>query len=193
MNIVVRKKSVNSNTSVAKNIRNNIILHINQFRKAFSSLSFEEKEEVCKTLKKTGISINLYENPTPVAVAIVKIMTDNGIKFLSVVRGTSPYVGEYCLPGGYIDKMENAQMAAARELFEETGLDLPVSGFSIIDSKVSHRNTILIFCEYEHVIHESEINWDFVNDETLQLSIGDRNTDYCFRTHQEIIEDYELE
>ena len=190
MNVFVVKNRRSLNMVNA--IKNQLSLHINQFRKSFVNLSFEEKENVCKTLKKTGIEINLYENPTPIAVAIVKVMTTQGLKFLTVVRGLSPCVGEYCLPGGYVDKMENAQMAAARELFEETGLDLIVSNFRLIDSKISNRNTMLIFCEYIHTLQEQDIDWTFKSEETLRLSLGDKNTQYCFKTHQEIIEAYDI-
>lgn len=41
---------------------------------------------------------------------------------LCVRRAIPPGVGQLALPGGYIDHSETWQRAAARELFEETGL-----------------------------------------------------------------------
>lgn len=168
--------------------KNYLPLHISQFKKAFLDLPFEEKENICKSLKKVGVEINLYENPTPVSVAVVRVNTTQGIKVVIVKRGLSPFAGEYCLPCGYVDKMENAQMAAARELFEETGIDLAVADFTIIDSKISTRNTILLFCLYKHILEENEIDFNFKNEETLELSLGDKSTNYCFKTHNEVIE-----
>lgn len=190
MSTVITKK--NKFSSMASLLKGNIYLHIYQFRNAFISLSFDEKEIICKTLKSKGLEINLYENPTPVCVAIVRVMTDKGIKILTVTRGSNPCIGQYCLPGGYVDKMENAQMGAARELYEETGLDLAVSDFTIIDSKISERNTIMLFCIYNHVLTESDIDFNFRSKETLNVSLGDEHTAYCFRTHQEIVNTYFL-
>lgn len=188
MKIVVLKKK--NAINVVNMMKKQLGLHVNQFKKAFKSLNFEEQEELCKSLKKDGIEINLYRNPTPVAVAIVKVQTSDGIKILTVTRGIAPCVGEYCLPGGYVDTLENAQMAAARELYEETGLDLAVDDFTLIDSKVSQRNTILLFCEYNYVLSEDDIDWSFKTEETLELSLGDGSTQYCFNTHSDIMHRY---
>lgn len=59
-----------------------------------------------------------YVNPTPVAVCLLPV--DGGL--LCVRRAIEPKVGHLALPGGYIDRAETWQRAAARELFEETGL-----------------------------------------------------------------------
>ncbi|HEY1188752.1 MAG TPA: NUDIX domain-containing protein [Gemmata sp.] len=59
-----------------------------------------------------------YLNPTPVAVCLLPV--DGGL--LCVRRAIPPAVGQLALPGGYIDLAETWQGAAARELFEETGL-----------------------------------------------------------------------
>lgn len=187
MKVLAKKKHPKTMMNL---IRSQMAVHINQFKRAFKNLSFEQQEELCKSLKKEGIEINLYHNPTPVAVAIVKVMTNEGIKILTVTRGLPPCIGELCLPGGYVDSYENAQMAAARELFEETGLDLAVNDFTIVDSKVSQRNTILIFCEYNYVLNEVDIDWSFKNEETLDLSLGNGSTNYCFNTHNDIMYRY---
>ena len=85
-----------------------------------------------------------YKNPTPVAVALLRV--DDGL--LIGQRNISPKRGEWALPGGFIEEGENAQMGAARELFEETGLVVPSEAFRVIDTLVTPPGTqLLIFCE----------------------------------------------
>jgi ADP-ribose pyrophosphatase YjhB (NUDIX family) len=59
-------------------------------------------------------------NPRPVAVMLVPV--DDGV--LLVRRNIEPRRGELALPGGYIDLGETWQEAGAREVAEETTLQL---------------------------------------------------------------------
>ena len=68
-----------------------------------------------------------YENPLPAATVIG---TRNG-ELLLVKRAEPPAVGEWCLPGGFIEKGEMPLQAARRELQEETGLS--AKGLSFFD------------------------------------------------------------
>ena len=62
-----------------------------------------------------------YRNPTPVAVLLVPV--DDGL--LGIRRGIEPRKGELALPGGFVDAADESwQAAAARELFEETGITI---------------------------------------------------------------------
>ena len=59
-----------------------------------------------------------FLNPAPVAVVLAPV--DAGL--LIVRRGIEPQKGKLALPGGYIDFNESWQQAAAREVWEETGV-----------------------------------------------------------------------
>ncbi len=60
-----------------------------------------------------------YENPTP-ASCIVAV--DSQERLLLVKRNVPPQVGQWCLPGGFIELDETPEHAALRELKEETGV-----------------------------------------------------------------------
>jgi ADP-ribose pyrophosphatase YjhB (NUDIX family) len=52
-------------------------------------------------------------------------------KLLLVRRGIEPYVGMWAPPGGFVEKNESVETAAAREVAEETGLSVAPEQFLI--------------------------------------------------------------
>lgn len=61
-----------------------------------------------------------WDNPKPVTATLVPL--NGGI--VLVKRKFEPYVGDWCLPGGFIEGHEDPDESAAREVFEETGLNI---------------------------------------------------------------------
>jgi 8-oxo-dGTP diphosphatase len=60
-----------------------------------------------------------------VTVDVVALATIDGAEHLLVVRrGNPPFEGQWALPGGYLEVDEDLATSAARELHEETGIEL---------------------------------------------------------------------
>lgn len=157
----------------------------------YLNMDFEQKIEMAKKCKDFGLSLNIYENPIPVVAVIVPYLNYKKEKRVLVVkRGAEPDVGTYCLPGGYVDKLESVEIAAARELKEETGLSLNPNDFILVGNRISTRNSLMIFVRHNKLIKENSINWDFKNEETLELRGADSRMKLGFKTHQEIMNSY---
>jgi ADP-ribose pyrophosphatase YjhB (NUDIX family) len=83
-----------------------------------------------------------YLNPLPVAVLLVPV--DGGL--LCVRRNIEPHVGMLALPGGFIEIHETWQQAAARELWEETGVTVDPADVRTFDARsVPEDGFLLVF------------------------------------------------
>ena len=60
-------------------------------------------------------------------VAVVVLISARN-KLLFVQRGAEPQIGKWCFPGGYVDRGEEVEAAACREVLEETGLEVDIMG-----------------------------------------------------------------
>ncbi len=64
----------------------------------------------------------VYRNPAPVALVLVT----GGDKLLLVRRRNAPLAGYWAPPAGYIEMDESVEEGAAREVKEETGLEVGI-------------------------------------------------------------------
>ena len=73
-----------------------------------------------------------YPKPALTADICVIAAQEGVCEILLIKRGNHPFLGYWALPGGFANKDEPAQETAARELFEETGIEgipLKLTGF----------------------------------------------------------------
>lgn len=67
----------------------------------------------------------VYEWPRPMVTvdSMIFSVMDEKKTVLLIKRGRDPYKGLWALPGGFLEMDEEMEDGAARELYEETGLD----------------------------------------------------------------------
>ncbi len=71
--------------------------------------------------------VTRYFRPSVTVDIAVCVPQERGMRLLLIKRGGHPYIGKWAFPGGFVEKDETCEAAAARELFEETGVsDLPL-------------------------------------------------------------------
>ncbi|MGI6176226.1 MAG: NUDIX domain-containing protein [Christensenellales bacterium] len=69
---------------------------------------------------------NKYEHPSvTVDIALLTFAGDSPAVLL-IKRRNHPAIGEWALPGGFVEMQEELEEAAARELLEETGIAAPL-------------------------------------------------------------------
>lgn len=68
-----------------------------------------------------------YEYPRP-AVTVDTVLATAGergeLRVLLIERGNEPCLGQWALPGGFVDQHEDLMVAARREMMEETHIEL---------------------------------------------------------------------
>jgi len=90
-----------------------------------------------------------YQNPAPAAGCVV---FDEG-RLLMVQRAHKPFVGDWTIPAGYCEWEENPSQTAVRELKEETGLDVKISGiFKIYNGHDDPRTNAILVLYFADIV-----------------------------------------
>ncbi|MEZ4756029.1 MAG: NUDIX hydrolase [Flavobacteriales bacterium] len=63
-----------------------------------------------------------------VALTVDAVITDPSGRVLVMERGTAPFRGTWVFPGGYVDPGETVEQACMREVREELGLEVRLTG-----------------------------------------------------------------
>ena len=132
-----------------------------------------------------------FRNPIPVAVGIMPFKVNNNVGVLVAKRAVKPYIGEYALPGGFVDWTESWKEALSREIMEETTVKTDPEEFFMRDVLSTPDNTrILIFALSKKIRTLKDIQNFQPNDEVSELLIGNNQTLLCFFLHQQIYNDF---
>ncbi len=126
-----------------------------------------------------------YVNPLPVAVLLLPV--DDQLLFIR--RNIEPQKGKLALPGGYINAGETWQRAAARELFEETGITISPDEIELFQVLSAPDNTLLIF-GLAKKRSASELTQFILSEETSECVIANRLEDVAFALHAQVITEF---
>jgi ADP-ribose pyrophosphatase YjhB (NUDIX family) len=85
-----------------------------------------EHQEGLDRQKCPGCGEMFYRNSKPCAGALV---VDGRGRLLLARRAIEPFKGKWDLPGGYLEDGEHPETGALREVREETGLTVRITGF----------------------------------------------------------------
>ena len=73
-----------------------------------------------------GREVGVYRNPTPTVDVVIAMPLKQGVGVVLIKRANPPF--GWALPGGFVDYGETCERAAVREMKEETGLDVTLTG-----------------------------------------------------------------
>lgn len=82
-----------------------------------------------------------WNNPLPVTATLIP--HDDGL--VLVKRKFEPFVGWWCLPGGFMESAEHPEESAIREVYEETGLTVEIERLLGAYSPGRGINVIILF------------------------------------------------
>jgi len=80
---------------------------------------------------------------TKAAVVLQPVRQGRLTGLLVIKRGTSPGLNEWALPGGHVERGETWQMAASRELYEETGVRHPHRHMTLFAQHATHSGKVV--------------------------------------------------
>jgi 8-oxo-dGTP diphosphatase len=114
-----------------------------------------------------------YQYPRP-AVTVDAILINKHLEVLLIERGREPYKGKWALPGGFIDMDESLETACARELREETGLEVEnlkqFKAFGDVYRDPRHRTISVIFYAFTEGKLNAQAGDDAANVQWFSIS-----------------------
>lgn len=101
-----------------------------------------------------------YERPSVTVDMLILAMSKSldRLKVLLIQRKNHPFIGQWALPGGFIEHCESADDAAKRELYEETGLlDVYLEQLKLMSTPNRDPRMWVMSMDYLALIQECEV------------------------------------
>ncbi len=127
-----------------------------------------------------------FLNPLPVSAVLLPV--DDGV--LVVRRNIEPQFGRLALPGGYINRGESWQQAGARELWEETGIEIRPADLREFRVKSAPGGTTLLVFGIAPATRLHHLPPFVPNEETQEMSVITAPQELAFSTHTEALREY---
>lgn len=127
-----------------------------------------------------------YQNPVPAAGAV--IVQDDRV--LLVRRAHPPKLGWWCLPAGFMEWNEHPAETAVREVAEETGLDIALTGFFEVYSGDDDPRSNAVLILYLAVIVGGQLEARDDADEVDFFHLDRLPEQIAFVAHNQALTDY---
>lgn len=125
---------------------------------------------------------------TPILTVDCVVFSDDGVVLIR--RGFAPFKGMYALPGGFVEIGESVELACAREMKEETGLEVDKNLLQLIGvysepDRDPRSHTVSVA-----FLGQSNLNKLQAGDDAMSVEVVKnwRDEDIAF-DHKKIIED----
>jgi len=109
--------------------------------------AFEAASTYPRTCKNGACGVTIWANPIPVSVVLQPVKHDGREGLLVVRRSIEPRKGLLALVGGFLEEQETWQVGGAREIREETGVEVDPAGIEAFwfTSTQPKPNRVLLF------------------------------------------------
>jgi ADP-ribose pyrophosphatase YjhB (NUDIX family) len=132
----------------------------------------------------------VWRNPTPVAVALLPVITPGGLGVVVQRRDIEPARGLLALPGGFIEYGEEWREALVRELWEETGLTGEAGSVRLVAvHSAPAGGTILVFGALPPRRIE-ELPPSAPTAESTEWLVVTEPTELAFSTHTQVLTEF---
>lgn len=99
----------------------------------------------------------LRDCPDPVVVVLQPVLNQGQIGLLIGERAVEPSIGVWTLPAGHIERGEDALIAGARELTEETGIVASVGEMSFLAQRPgTARDKLMLYVQRNRILTSDE-------------------------------------
>jgi ADP-ribose pyrophosphatase YjhB (NUDIX family) len=127
-----------------------------------------------------------YRNPLPVAVTLVPV--DGGL--LCIRRTIEPARGKLALPGGFLEVGESWQEGCARELREETGVEISATEVTLFRLYSSSREGLLLLFGLGPKRRADQLSAFTANEETEEMLVIHEPIELAFPLHTKVVREY---